>query len=360
MHEVEPSPIIDQAVEIWQRQTTNLMDGVIKVKLVHGRGKSVFLPDMLFVQLGTDWHWMQPQFFSPVLFAFDGADAFANLVLDLSPRLQLKVGFRKAHLLMRLDDQSFLYRCRVDVPAGTVREHSSPCRKRADGGFDLRLFHHTNNAALAAIRDSGHLLGSSWNLQGSKRLANIEYVYFTDLPAILSEADLISIAMTDKARIFLRPDHSNDLADAVEVKVYRATTADRQATLSLFVPCEMLASQHTWLHDDRPRAAFYEIVGPRIFRVGVKPGVVAPFVDGSLLRTGNEKRFDYAVVGDARTHAGLLAPFDEEHTQEILHVDSVPTGQDIFDVWIANANRPLYHPEGVEQAKFQTNGPAQQ
>jgi len=353
MREVNSSPVIDHAVENWQRQATNLVDGVIKVKLVHGRGKSFFLPDMVFVQSSVAWHWLQPQFFSPVVFAYDDGDAFASLRLDLSPEIQINVGIRKSNLIARLDDQSFLYHCQVSASTKIAEDFLGQCHQRSDGGFDVKLFHHTNERALAAIQDSGHLRGSSWNLQGSKRLANIEYIYFTNLLAIRNEEDLISIAMTDKARIFLRPDHSEDLADAVEIKVYRATTNERQATIALHVPCEMLASQHIWLHDDRPRPAYYEIVGPRIFRAGITPGTVAPFADGRLLRTVDEKRFHYAVVGDALTHAGLLAPFDEELTQEILQIDSPPVGQDIFDTWIANANLPLYHPDTVEQAQFQ-------
>ncbi|MBS1867975.1 MAG: hypothetical protein JSS69_18850 [Acidobacteria bacterium] len=350
---MQSSTIIDAAVARWCERRRQLIEAIIKIKLVHGEGKSVLMPDMLFVSLDGQWRWIQSRFFSPPIIDFDGDDAFGTLRLDLHADVPAYVGIRKSDLITCLDDSSFLYRCQVDVTPAILERHAGMCRRRQDGGFDIRLFHHTNGNARESILKCRYFLGSTWNLQGSKRLQNIEYVYFTDIPTIRSEVDLIAIAMTQNAHILLRPDHSDALADAVEVKVYRATTTGRGETISMYVPCEMLASQHTWLHRDLPSPAYYEIVCPNVFRVGLTPKCRLEFDSDTVLRTNNHKRFDYAVVGDASTYMGLLAPYDEETTQEILHTDNAPAGQDVFDIWLARANQPLYLPDGVEQARFQ-------
>ena len=43
------------------------------------------------------------------------------------------------------------------------------------------------------------------------------------------------------------------------------------------------------------------------------------------------------VLGDADTEAGLIAPFDEEETKSLLHVEAC-TKQSLFDFWRSHAN----------------------
>src|SRR5438874_628810 len=51
------------------RSREAVFDGCIKLKLVHGRGTTVLLPELLIVN-DDGWRWFRPQFFSPCLLAF--------------------------------------------------------------------------------------------------------------------------------------------------------------------------------------------------------------------------------------------------------------------------------------------------
>ncbi|WP_180901479.1 hypothetical protein [Martelella soudanensis] len=43
------------------------------------------------------------------------------------------------------------------------------------------------------------------------------------------------------------------------------------------------------------------------------------------------KRFDYLVVGDASSIDGLAAPYDEEETDQVVHVERLDAGLDLFE-----------------------------
>jgi hypothetical protein len=43
------------------------------------------------------------------------------------------------------------------------------------------------------------------------------------------------------------------------------------------------------------------------------------------------------VLGDADTEAGLIAPFDEEETKSLLHIEACAV-QSLFDFWRSHAN----------------------
>jgi hypothetical protein len=51
----------------------------------------------------------------------------------------------------------------------------------------------------------------------------------------------------------------------------------------------------------------------------------------------DRKRIEYMVLGDADTEAGLIAPFDEQETKSLLHVEGC-TQQTLFDFRLARAN----------------------
>ena len=89
-----------------------------------------------------------------------------------------------------------------------------------------------------------------------------------------------------------------------------------------------------YLHAAKGQAVYYEACNPNIYRVGLQPRKVAPIIDGVLNVTDTDrKRFEYMVLGDADTEAGLIAPFDEEETKSLLHVEAC-TQQTLFDFWI--------------------------
>jgi hypothetical protein len=84
---------------------------------------------------------------------------------------------------------------------------------------------------------------------------------------------------------------------------------------------------------------YYEVVGPEIYRVGVHPGVALAYGNG--IATGDEasmKRFDYLVVGDASSIDGLAAPYDEEDTDQVVHLEKLNAGLDLFEFWLEHQN----------------------
>ena len=125
----------------------------------------------------------------------------------------------------------------------------------------------------------------------------------------------------------------------LELTVYRESTTGRTARLRTTVATNLLAPPHLLIHRPLNDQAYYEVVGPEIYRVGVKPGAALAYAsatataDPALL-----KCFDNVVIGDASTLEGLAAPYDEEETREVVHIEKLNADVDLFDFWQANQN----------------------
>jgi hypothetical protein len=148
-------------------------EGFIKVKLVHARGFSVLLPDLVFAEI-DGWRWFQPQYFSPCLLSFQDDAVYAQLNVDTDNGARLFVGFTGDHLLRQLPDGSSVYRCRITGPFDLPRVATGTCVVESNGSVLLRLYHHTNTNTIEKILESGYFLGSRWNIQGNKQLENVE------------------------------------------------------------------------------------------------------------------------------------------------------------------------------------------
>lgn len=319
--------------------------GLIKVKMLHRSGATVLLPEVIITE-GSDPIWVQPQFFYAPLLRFGDDNSTATLLIGaLDPRrtqaqLDLKITFAKADKCGAFADFSEIYRCRIESEHTPIELAVGNARFRCDGGVDLLLHHHTSPGRLPLIRSSQRVLGSPWNFQGTRELENIHYAYFTNLPRIESEEDLRRIAMASSGKLAFRLDSNDGSTPDVVVDVYRGSTRDRSATISLWVPAEAVSTPHVWQHMGPP--VHYELAHPWIHRVGVHPRGHVAFVDeraepdASML-----KRFDYAVIGDCTTVAGLEAPFDEEETTSTFHIQHLG-GTDLFDFWRQHQNSALY------------------
>lgn len=320
--------------------------GVVKVKMLHRPGGTILLPEALIVG-GAGNQWAQPQFVYAPTLAFTDDDAFATIPvavtdsrLRVARGLDCVVQFRRADLLASLSDRSQVYRCRVNTDYSPAQLAVGRARSRADGGIDLRLFHHTTSDALSMIHASGQVRGSTWNYQGTRELTNVAYAYFTSLRSIATEMDLRRIAMASDGKIMFQLDTTQGSAPDLVLDVYRASTRDRKATLSLWLAAEAISTPHIWQHIGPP--VVYEVAHPWIFRVGLNPDRVLEFAAGvgtpgpSALRD-----FDYAVIGDCTTVGGLAAPFDEENTTYTFVVQDL-AGSDVFTFWRNNANTPLH------------------
>jgi len=317
-------------------------EGLIKLRLAHGDFGSVLLPELIFIKLGG-WHFYQPSFFGPPLLSFGGTGVrTARFSVDVGgPRqaepTRLLVDIRSDRLSLEYDDGARLYGCTVRGPARLLRYSSGRSAPRADGDYNLDLWHITNPSAFAAIKSSAELRSSRWNLQGTRELENVSYVYLTSLSAVRSEGDLRRIAMSSDGIISFRTTAASGNESVVELKVYRERTAGRTARLPVRVSTRLLAPPHLLIHRPPGDFTYYEVVAPEIYRVGVKPGANLTYsrgevaVDAALL-----KPFDYIVVGDAGSPSGLKAPYDEEETKQIAHIEILNPGSDLFDFWQAH------------------------
>lgn len=327
-------------------------DGLIKMKLVHARGSSIMIPDILLISFNGEWKWFQPQFFSPCQLSFYGDHAYGQLSIEPNAELQLFVGVTKDRFVRRFRDGSQLYRCRIAGPADLEDDSTGRCSVSDDYDVLLELFHHTLPATVELIRESGHFRASAWNIQGTRELANIGYAYFTSLPTISSEEDLQAIAMASSGKLVLCPTNATSRQDLVVIDVYRQSTLDRTATITVCVPAEMIATQHVYRHAPRGEPIYYEACHPAIARVGLKPGRVIQF-DGARLCSSDSdlKLFNHVVLGDADTREGLVAPYDEENTASTFLIEHC-LDETFFDYWLRHSNSDQITGRSVERMVF--------
>ncbi|TBZ77016.1 hypothetical protein [Rhizobium leguminosarum] len=321
-------------------------EGFIKLRLGHSLRGSVLVPDLLFGRFGP-WRFFQPSFFGPCQIGFDvepGPDV-ATMSMDVAPPrsknpMRILVRIRSGSRVRSYLDGSQLHRCEFVGPRHMSPYAAGAAHKSSADDFEIELFHHTTPNAYASIVTSGRLRSSRWNLQGTRTLRNVAYVYLTSLKNIRSDEDLQRIAMASNGEIKFQTTSSRRLEDVLTLVVYRENTSGRTSTVRCFVPVELLSSPHLYFHPSvRFEPAWYEIVSPEIFKVGVLPGA-----ELSLLRhvagCAEEDRvsFDYVVLGDASELAGLAAPYDEEETKCVMHTEHLVDIVDFFQFWRERPN----------------------
>lgn len=320
-------------------------EGLVKLRLVHIEGRSYLIPDVLIAVGGM--RYFLPSFFSPPLIAFHVEDGrhVARFSVDFgaprAPRLErLFLQVRSEDRLHTYDDGAQLYRCTFDGPRGLASLAKGQCRPGPKGDVLLRVFHHTTPANAAGIRTGGELWSSAWNLAGTHRLLNVAYGYFTTLPSVRDEEDLRLIAMASGGTIQFQTTSDRPREEILSLKVYRGDTKDRTAALAVDVPCGLIAPAHLFLHPNVGGSpAWFEVVSPEIVRVGVVPSAKLRLSGPGVSVPGADlKRFDHVIVGDAGTLEGLSAPYKEEDTLQIAHLERLDTGMDLFDFWLANRN----------------------
>lgn len=315
----------------------NAIDGYIKLKLVHAEATSLVVPDLLAADL-EGMRWFQPKFFYGCRLSFLDGFAAADIGIELSNGSLVDVTLTSARFIAALSDSSQVFRCLISPLGGAALVADATCSVDSSGDFLLDVFHHTTDEAATAIKSSGYFRGSRWNVQGTRELKNVEYAYFTSLPKIASEGDLTKIAMASSGRIALLRTNATSEREAIALKVYRQSTLDRTATVPVAVPASLVASAHIYRHAPTRGAVYYEVCNPDIYRVGLLPGKMAPFHEGRVaVPDSDRKRFEYVVLGDADTHDGLLAPFDEEETKSLLHIEECGR-ESFFEFWRRHAN----------------------
>lgn len=340
--------------------------GLLKCRLAHGHNYSIIIPELIFLGERGD-RWIQPLGFFANLISFWPEDAECSVPIDVSFGHVLKITFASSGHLSRLDDGSDLYRCQIQGP--DVLSDLPTGRSRWSGNEtapDIELFHHTTNASKQAILQSKEFWLSQWNIQGTrKKLVNVGYVYFTALDRIVCNEDLTQIAMAHNGRLTLvvdgvEPPLVEDpkwrlrFADKIlDLEVYRASTADRTATLRFWINSAWLAPQHILKHFPPNEAVFYEIPNPFTHRIGLAPGSTLKIRNEHELEVpSNLKRLTYAVVGNCDTRNGLAAPYDEEETKHIVKFDTPEPGEELLGAWKRMANQERHSKLDPEMASF--------
>ena len=334
-------------------------DGIIKLRLAHSEGRSYLIPDVLMGVGGT--RFFMPSNFGPPLFTFDTETGQHRVVfsLDTGPpqvteMARIVVFIRSEDWIRTYDDGAQLYRCVFEGPRLIARAASGLCRRLLDGDYALRLYHHTRPETARAIRESRTLWSSRWNLAGTRRLANVAYTYFTTLPQITGEADLHRIAMASDGGIRFQTTSDRPVEETLVLQVYRGDTRGRTAALVFDVPAALLAPPHLLFHPmSRGQPAYFENIGPEIARVGVNPGSSLTFAGGQVSAADTDRKtFDTVILGDASTVEGLAAPYDEEDTRQVAHIEPL-IDRDVFSFWLEHQNRDLVTGRAFELRRFE-------
>ena len=319
--------------------------GRVKLRVVHAAIGTVFLPDLIVLD-GSPATWVQPEWVYPPQLSL-GPSSSAQFHFTPTSRtsidILLGVHFTASDFVTELADGSHIYECQVTGELERIDITAGRARIRDDGGVDIRAFHHTTQENQLLILESHEVWGSSWNFQGTRKLENISYAYFTHLPQISDEMDLNRIGMSARGQLHFRLDEpfGSGGADLI-LDVYRDSPGARTASVPLWIPAELIAPQHVRRHSGR--VVEYEMAHPWIMRVGLVP-------QGKLRFTGDEvdreqpdaKAFDYVILGDCTELDGLRAPYEEENTSQTFRFAKLD-GRDLFSYWIANSNKALFEP----------------
>lgn len=334
-------------------------DGFIKLRLAHSEGRSYLIPDVLIAVGGL--RYFLPSFFSPPSIAFNAEPGthVAQFSIDVGKARvkqleRLLVRVRSDERVLAYDDGAQLYRCTFEGPRGIAGLAKGECRRDPSGDFLLKVYHHTTPANASSIRATSELWSSAWNLAGTRRLANVAYGYFTTLPRIQDEEDLRLVAMASGEYIHFQTTSERPREEVMALRVYRGDTRDRTAALGFDVPCGLIAPAHLYLHPfARMQAAYFEVVSPEIIRVGVVPSAKLRVSDTEVsVDDADLRRFGYVIIGDTGTLSGLAAPYEEEETQQVAHLEQLDTGTDFFMFWLAHANTDQVSGRAIEPRRL--------
>ena len=327
--------------------------GFVKCKLVHGKGYSLVIPDQIYSEIGGELSWIQPLYFAgSVISRFDHGDV-CDLAVDISHGNLLKIRFETSDLVSRLKDGSFLYRCSILAPKFLHRYTTGAATLENDRPL-IKLFHHTKAEFKKSILEGQHFRTSAWNIQGNKKCTNIAFLYMTSLPKIDDVTDLQQIAMSNFGKMAFRLDTNyTDTPDLI-LDVYRESTNNRTHSIEAWVYADDLAPQPCFRHLPPSEPGYHEVVSPFIHRIPSRPGGIGS-IHGGRLRPEDFLPLHHAVVGDATTISGLGAPYDEEHTSELLKTEQIAEPGDVMSFWMEHPNMNHYDVKNIEKLAFENS-----
>ncbi len=325
--------------------------GYIKCKLIHADGFSLIVPDQLYL-LSDGLLWIQPITFTANVLSKYNDWVQCKLYIDISFGNVLEVTFLSENFIRSFADGSQLFHCEIKGPEELDKYATGEAELRDDNIPYIRLYHHTSDDTRKLILTSGFYKPSFWNIQGTKRLENIGYVYFTCLDEIKYDSDLEQIAMASKGLIAFRLDQNPGNEPDCILEVYRDKTLNRRATIMQWVDTTLLASQPIFKHSPSSPPVYYEVVQHFTFRIGIQKNSVVNIL-GNELEAAHPKNFRYLILGDATTLDGLKAPFDEEDTSEIFKIEYIEDGSTLLDFWFDHSNKDLFSIKTIEYQEFE-------
>lgn len=336
--------------------------GFIKCRLVHLRGRTIILPEMLFSNSTIEKTYWVPDFFYPPEVSFvDAQDdevggAFKFVAAGLNG-IEVQIAATNDGVLYAGDNGSLMYKCVYDIISDDPREIPWRGKFRKLGNrFEIRAFHHTTPEGEEGIRNSRELWTSCVNIQGDKQTKNIAFGYFTSLPRIRGEFDLLPIAMSRSGVASMLPVNAPfDPSFATEVKVPGKQPRDLARSLLFWISSEDLYPPHILIKLPEVGVAYYEIVHPMILRIGCEPGTKLRIGRRSNISVpaGSSKQFPYIVVGDGDTAEGLAAVFDESEATDIGKIEILSKDNEIVSFWSQNKNTDLFTNKQHEMIEFE-------
>jgi hypothetical protein len=164
--------------------------------------------------------------------------------------------------------------------------------------------------------------------------------------------------MASSGKIAFQTTSNRPAERVLELTVYRESTTGRTSVVNVDVPSSLLAPPHLLLHPQIfGSPAYYEVVGPEIFRIGVKPGTKVPIPHGLVSPAASElKTFEYIVLGDASELQGLSAPYAEEETEQVMHLERIDGESDLFAFWLNHANSDQVTGRTFEVRRLEPSG----
>jgi hypothetical protein len=352
----------------WATQKRKPCNGWIKCRLLHGPKHSLIVPDQLVLEY-DGLKWIQPLAFTPsILGKLDEDQIVCDVNLDISCGHNIRVRFFNNDFVRSFPDGSQLFKCEILGPSNLYEYSTGDAEWGNENNLYLRLFHHTTADSCEKIKLSGHFRTSPYNIQGTtKHLQNVSYIYLTPLDRIATEGDLRCIAMAPEGIIQLRRDGFEAPAllmpgweeayknDILQLAVYSCDSSKRDMSVETWVDSATLAPQHIYRHDEGA-AVYYELPHAFIHRIGAEPKGNVLFDNRNRIhQQAGLKTFDYVVVGDCTTIAGLRAPYDEEDTTHIMKIERIPADLTMLDFWFLHSNQDLYSGKDVELQKFHKN-----
>ncbi|MEZ5756580.1 MAG: hypothetical protein R3D86_00005, partial [Emcibacteraceae bacterium] len=316
-------------------ETGALYEGRVLLRLVHADGLSVVMPHFLFAEIDNQWVFFQPAFFGSNSFIkLDEDEFYGCFSLDVRATksnyaIRLIIKFNSAGYIRTDASGAQLYDCSFYGPVDLIKNSGGLCDFTPDNQALIRVQHFTTEDTINKILNSAHLRGSPWNLQGVREVNNATFCYFTSLKSITSSNDLQRIAMSPTEQInFMTTSSNGEPEQILRMKVYREITTNRTHALTFKVPISIITPQPVWFHRPFSDFAYYEIVCPEVFRVGLIQGENLSFNEHRIIDVDEDIlwRPSFVVLGDASNLEGVRAPFDEENTHQVFHIENLSDG----------------------------------